>query len=181
MGVRAQKLSVWEDCKEYSWINDNYIVQTTTDLNDVVYSYSIISLKDDFNLIPRFSPNVSLNKTTFDDISESYQTHQGIGPYRFENGYYSEKHSLLGGTTNYTDIKFSINFNYTEVSLDNLSGFYGELPDRNKFLHTRMNSATYKDYMAVDNEMINECYASEGDGNAIYWENYNELGELTNQ
>lgn len=186
MGFTAQRLSSWEGCNEYSWIDEDYIVQTTTDKNDIIYSYSIISLKDDFNLKIRFAPKVTLNSTTFLDVRDSYKSNEGLGSYRIEDGFYTEQHSNLGGTTNYTKIEFTHNFSYSN-SMGFLNVNYNNL-DRENFSLERINSATYTDFYVSAADRITEsnfdktsakCFAQEGKGNVLYFEKSNELGEIS--
>lgn len=176
MSFTPQKLSIWSDCKEYSWVDDDYVVQVTTDLNDISYSYSLISLKEDFNLKPRFAPEIVLNKSLFTDNHNSLKSKEYTSSYRGEEGYYSEIHSNLGGTTNYTRVEFITNFNYSSQQAP--INFEDESQH-----NLKINAITYTDYNLPAAEIFFkktnfDCKAQQGKENVLYWEKENELGKL---
>jgi hypothetical protein len=173
MNSEPQKVEVWKDCREYSWIDPNFILQVTSDSNGNSYSYSVIGLNN-FNFKPNFTDKVVLNKTNFQSVKDSFRQSYEYSLSRGENGSYFELHSNLGGTSNLINVEYSHNFNYSDSDVM----FIGNT-EKNKqnFPNLLINSLTFTNlnYASSDQlfekKLTFECNAKQGKGNVLIYDN----------
>lgn len=162
-----QVQSSWKFCNEYSWIDDNSILQIATDKNNISYSYSVISLDKSFNYKPFFTDSLILNKTTFSQVSNTFHKAAASGFSRGQNGSYYEFHSNLGAH-NYITVHYTLNLNYSDADIYVPHISEEEIYKQN-YKQETINSFTYSNYNYTSSDFVFEnpkdykaCNASYG-------------------
>jgi len=169
LGFKSEIKNAMKSCDEYIFIKDKFILQVLTDKEGDSFGYSIISRKSSFNPRINFNlreANLYLNKSKYKEISETFMNYELNMGYRNNEGYYIDRHSQLGGTTNGYSGGVLTNFNYLENGLGKWHDIVRKMDSESNVFNNIIDDLQFNAFWILEDGYFNHdtCNASIGVG-----------------